>query len=152
MDYLDRLDRARILATIMLNPYTYRQLTFQAYNHIKSSIKLSGPVSNVNSSWLALPLKQQTFSKLRSKFQEGYMSCLRAKYPLESATSTMAPSEGAFLVNEMTQPTAATPPSDDDSVGSSVASAFSSLTRVMEERFATRDAKMTACMATNQQQ
>lgn len=145
MEYLDEIQRADHLAKLMDNPYTQKQLTTQAYTHIKNTIKLSGPMGKADKEWLELTTSEQTLEKLCDLFGDAYIFCRQRRIPIEAAPRSS--DEGAFAVGQPLPPQA----SDDDSLASvhsilanTLANTFHSMAADWSEKM---DAKMAAHMS-----
>jgi len=87
--YLRIMDKAQILATLLKNPYTDRQMTIQAHATICNTIKLT----DANKEWDALNFTQQTYTNLKKIYTKHYKNCQVKKIPFEVPTH-----QGAFAV------------------------------------------------------
>ena len=143
MAYFDAMERARLLAALMKNPYTDRQLVVKAYAEMKRTVKLSGPFSVANTTWQQLSIPLQTWTTFRTLFGNAYKICLQKRYVMEPATQAPAFPEGAFAVHNVQAPDS----DDEDSIVSLVTSSMANmLTTALDDRLAVQEARHEARM------
>jgi hypothetical protein len=147
MKYLMLMDRAQVLAVILKNPYTDRQLVRQAHGVIKRTVDLS----EANKAWNALAFKDKTYAKLKEVYVNEYQACLIGGQEIKAPTSVPREVHGAYAAPEVSLPIPAEA-GDDDSLVTIVESSMTALSESLQQNFQLQLADMRAEFAANLQQ
>eukprot|EP00984_Skeletonema_dohrnii_P005375 scaffold1892_cov85-Skeletonema_dohrnii-CCMP3373.AAC.2 len=130
MKYLMLIDRAQVLAVILKNPYTDRQLVRQAHGVIKRTVDLS----DANKVWNALAFKDKTYAKLKEVYVNAYQACLLGGDEIKAPTSVPREVHGAYAAPEVSLPIPADA-GDDESLVTIVESSMTALSESLQQNF-----------------